>query len=371
MKTMSTIPLVDLSAQHGEVRASVLEALQGVVDSSQFILGDELAGFESEFADLCGVPYCVGVGSGTDALHLALRALGVGPGDEVITAANTYIATALAIAHTGAEPVLVDVKRDGYSMDLGHLAAAIGPRTKAIIPVHLYGHPADIDEIVALADSHGIPVVEDACQAHGALFQGRPAGSFGAAGCFSFYPGKNLGALGDGGAVVTSSEELAQRIQVLRHLGQASKNVHTLVGFNSRLDTLQAAVLRVKLRKLAEWNQQRRDVARLYGELLADTELVLPTERPDCTHIYHLYVVEHPDRDRLLEALAAAGVYGGIHYPTAVHEQEPFRGARTVPEGAPVAALRARRILSLPMFPGMSDEQVHYVADEIRAWLRA
>lgn len=365
---MSSIPLVDLSAQHDSVRTHVLEALARVLDSSQFILGDELAAFESEFARACGVEYGVGVGNGTEALHLTLRALGVGPGDEVITAANTFIATALAIAHTGAEPVLVDVSSDGYDMVPQALEDAITPRTRAIIPVHLYGHPTNIEEVMAVADARGIPVVEDASQAHGAQVRGKPVGSFGRAACFSFYPGKNLGALGDGGAVVTSDAALAHRLRLLRHFGQASKNAHEILGYNSRLDTLQAAVLRVKLRKLDEWNVQRRESAAQYRERLAGNGLVLPEERDGCYHVYHLYVVEHEDRDGLLSALAGDKVYCGIHYPTALHEQAPFKGVRTVPEGAPTATARSRRILSLPLYPGISGDQVAFVSDRIHDW---
>lgn len=365
------IPLVDLSAQHESIRDEMIEAMAGVVDSSQFILGDELRSFEAEFAQYCQVPYCVGVGNGTEALHLALRALGVGPGDEVITAANTFIATALAIAHSGAEAVLVDVDPDGYSMDAGLLEDAITPRTKAIIPVHLYGHPANMSDVLAIADRHDIPVVEDASQAHGALYKGQRVGSFGRMACFSFYPGKNLGALGDGGAVVTGDIELAERLRLLRHFGQVGKNVHSGIGFNSRLDTLQAAALRVKLRKLEEWNGLRRTAAGLYQNLLSETDLVLPAEHPDCTHVYHLYVVQHEERDRLNDALASAGVHCGIHYPTALHEQEPFRHARTVPHGAPVAVERSRNMLSLPMFPGLDEEKVKYVAEQVCSALGA
>jgi len=359
---------VDLSAQHESVRSHVLEALARVLDSNQFILGDELTAFESEFARACGVKHCVGVGNGTEALHLTLRALGVGPGDEVITAANTFIATALAIAHTGAAPVLVDVSSDGYAMDPEALEDAVTPRTAAIIPVHLYGHPTNITEVLAVAEAHGIPVIEDASQAHGAHYRGRPVGSFGRAACFSFYPGKNLGALGDGGAVVTSDPELADRLRLLRHFGQAAKNSHEILGYNSRLDTLQAAVLRVKLRKLDEWNGQRRESAALYREYLGGNGLVLPEERVDCHHVYHLYVVEHEDRDGLSSALAQRSVFCGIHYPTALHEQAPFRGVRTVPEGAPTATARSRRILSLPLYPGISRDQVEFVSDRIDDW---
>jgi len=280
------IPFVDLGTQHRELEEELLGAVASVVESSQFILGDELSAFEDEFARYCGTAHCVGVANGTDALHLSLRALDIGPGDEVITAANTFVATAFAIAHVGAQPVLLDVEPDGCNIDVNLIEPAITKRTKAIIPVHLYGHPAQMDDIMAIAGAHGLKVVEDACQAHGARYRGRRVGTFGDVACFSFYPGKNLGALGDGGAILTNDSELAERLRILRHCGQSAKNVHPMIGYNSRLDTLQAAVLRVKLRHLDRWNERRRAAARLYSELLAGAGLTLPAVQPSSEHVY-------------------------------------------------------------------------------------
>jgi dTDP-4-amino-4,6-dideoxygalactose transaminase len=351
-----------LGTQHRLLEKEVLSAVADVVATSQFILGDELCAFENEFALYCDAAYCIGVANGTDALHLSLRALDIGPGDEVITVANTFVATVFAIVHAGAVPVLVDVESDGYNIDTGLIEDAITARTKAIIPVHLYGHPVEMDQVMAIARSHGLKVVEDACQAHGARYRGQRVGSFGDAACFSFYPGKNLGALGDGGAIVTSDSEVAERLRILRHCGQSAKNVHPLIGYNSRLDTLQAAVLRIKLRHLDRWNERRRAAARLYTELLEGAGIALPTEHPSSEHVYHLYVIEHEQRDALLDQLASQGISCGIHYPLAVNEQEPFKDVKTFPDGAAAARARSRRILSLPMSPHISDEQIQKVA---------
>ncbi len=356
------IPFVDLGTQHRELEEELLGAVASVVESCQFILGDELSSFEDEFARYCGTAYCVGVANGTDALHLSLRALGIGPGDEVITAANTFVATAFAVAHVGAQAVLLDVEPDGCNIDTSLIERAITERTKAIIPVHLYGHPAEMDDIMAIARAHGLKVIEDACQAHGARYRGQRVGTFGDVACFSFYPGKNLGALGDGGAIVTDDSELAERLRILRHCGQSAKNVHPMIGYNSRLDTLQAAVLRIKLRHLDRWNERRRAAAKLYSELLAGAGLTLPVEQPSSEHVYHLYVIEHEQRDALLAQLATKGISCGIHYPLTVNEHEPFKDAKTFPDGAPTARARSRRILSLPMSPHISDEQIRTVA---------
>jgi dTDP-4-amino-4,6-dideoxygalactose transaminase len=332
---------------------------------SRFILGKEVDLFEKEFASYCGATHCVGVGSGTEALHLALSALGIGPGDEVIAPANTFVATAFAISYTGAEPVLVDVSPSDFNMDTRYFEQAITNRTKAVVPVHLYGQPADMGPIMELSRRHGFKVVEDACQAHGAMLKQRRVGTFGDAGCFSFYPGKNLGAYGDGGAVVTYDAVLADKIRLLRQYGQRSKYVHEMIGYNSRLDTIQAAILRVKLPHLDRWNRMRREAAGAYKELLGRTRVVLPTEKTNVGHAYHLYVIQHHDRDRLLAHMAEQGIGCGIHYPVPVHEQEPYRYARTVPDGAPVAAELSRKILSLPLYPEITIEQMRRVADEI------
>jgi dTDP-4-amino-4,6-dideoxygalactose transaminase len=356
------IPFVDLRIHDAELRREMSAALRQTMDRAQFILGDQVASFESEFAEYCGVKHCVGVASGTDALHLTLRALGIGPGDEVITAANSFIATALAVAYTGATPVLVDVDPRDFLIDVGLLEEAITPRTKAIVPVHLYGQPADMRAILDIAGRRGLTVVQDACQAHGARLDGIPVASFGTAACYSFYPSKNLGGCGDGGAVVTSCAQLADRLRMLRNYGQKSKNDFALFGHNSRLDTLQAAVLSAKLPYLDGWNQRRRLAADMYAELLAGTDLVVPIERAGANHVYHLYVIRHPRRDELQAHLRSAGVECGVHYPAPIHELPPFCGACTVPEGAPISSELARQILSLPMHPALTPEQVEHVA---------
>lgn len=367
MESMA-VPFVDLLAQYEELRAEVMTAVDRVLRSGQYVLGDDVEAFEQEFARYCGAGHCVGVSSGTEALHLALRALQVGPGDEVITAANTFAATAFAISYVGARPVFVDVNPTDFTIDVEALQAAISERTRVIIPVHLYGHPADMDSILGIAHKHGLRVLEDACQAHGAEYRGRRAGSLGDVACFSFYPTKNLGTYGDGGTIVTDDRRLADEVRHLRNYSQPEKNVHTHVGFNSRLDTVHAAILRIKLRRLDEWNGRRREMARVYGELLSTTPLGLPSERPGVRHVYHLYVVRHPHRDHLLSFLREHDVSCGIHYPFPVSHQKPYALARTVPEGVPVATRLSKRILSLPMFPELSREQIHRVAKVVMAF---
>ncbi|MCA9263674.1 MAG: DegT/DnrJ/EryC1/StrS family aminotransferase [Planctomycetales bacterium] len=357
------IPFVDLAQQSTNLIDDILPAIENVIHKASFILGAEVELFESEFAEFCDSRFAVGVANGTEALHLALRALEIGPGDEVITAANTFAATAYAILHAGATPVIADVDPLDYCLDTQAVADAITPRTKAIIPVHLYGQPARMNELSELADRHNLFVVEDACQAHGAKYHGRSVGSLGHLGCFSFYPGKNLGAFGDGGAVVTNDERLAEELRLLRNYGQRIKNRHDAMAFNSRLDTLQAAVLLVKLSKLPSWNEKRRHIADLYAEYLANTELVLPHVRDEASHVYHLYVVRHPQRDALMAHLNDRDVQCGIHYPIPIHRHRPFEQVRTVPAGVPVASQLAGEILSLPMYPEMTEEAVQYVAE--------
>jgi len=360
------IPFVDLRSQSDEIRREISAAVEQAIDDGQFILGDQVAAFEHAFAGYCGARHGVGLGNGTEALHLTLRGLGIGPGDEVITAANTFVATALAIAYTGATPVLVDADPTDYTINVNLIEQAITPRTKAIVPVHLYGQPADMPAIMEIANKYDLPVVQDACQAHGALIGGKSLGSFGTAACYSFYPSKNLGGYGDGGMMVTNNDTLADRVRMLRNYGQRSKNKYEMLGYNSRLDTLQAAILSVKLRYLEEGNEQRRATAARYREVLGNqSEVVLPAERPGITHVYHLYVVQHPRRDDLAARLQDAGVQCGIHYPTPIHQIAPFSSARTVPEGAPVSTRLASRILSLPMYPGLSDAAVDRVAEVI------
>jgi dTDP-4-amino-4,6-dideoxygalactose transaminase len=363
-----TIPFVDLAIQSDRLRRDIAAAIEEAVDDRQFILGHHVQSFEKAFADYCGADECVSAGSGTEALHLTLRALDIGRGDEVITAANTFIATALAIAYTGATPVLVDADPDDYTIQPELIEEAITSRTKAILPVHLYGQPADLPAIVQVAERHGLFVVQDACQAHGARLNDKPLADYGTAACYSFYPSKNLGAFGDGGAIVTNDETLADRLRMLRNYGQRTKNDYVMFGFNSRLDTLQAAILEAKLPYLDAANAQRRAAADRYRELLQDSGVILPAERPDVRHVYHLFVVRHPQRDELMAHLQAAGVQCGIHYPTPIHEIEPFHGARTVSEGAPVSSQLAKQILSLPMYPGISDDALQYVSKAIKSF---
>jgi dTDP-4-amino-4,6-dideoxygalactose transaminase len=359
------IPLLDLVAQYEQLQDEMLPAIERVLSSAHFILGEEVELFEDRFAAFCGTDHCVGLSNGTEALHLTMRALGIGPGDEVITVANTFMATALAIAYTGARPVFVDADPVDYNIDVNLIESAVTERTKAIIPVHLYGQPADMKAILTLAKRFDLKVIEDACQAHGAMYGKQRAGSMGDAACFSFYPGKNLGAYGDGGATVTNDPALAERLRVLRNYGQPVKNEHSMLGFNCRLDTMQAAVLQVKLNYLDEWNDKRRAVAQRYNELLAGSDVVIPTENDDVRHVYHLYVIQHEKRDELIEHMKQCGVYCGVHYPKPLHLAKPFRTARTVPQGVPVSMRLAKRILSLPMYPELTESQIQHVAESV------
>ncbi|MFN3189908.1 MAG: DegT/DnrJ/EryC1/StrS family aminotransferase [Aureliella sp.] len=363
-----TVPFVDLQAQAKQVKAEVLERMADVIDGARYILGREVQEFEEQFASYCGVPYCVGLANGTDALHLALRALGIGDGDEVITAGNSFAATAFAIAYSGAKAVFVDVDPVDYNIDVNLIEQAITERTKAIIPVHLYGQPARMHEIRRIADRYGLKIIEDAAQAHGAELDGKRCGSFGDIGCFSFYPGKNLGAFGDGGAAVTKDPELAEKLQLLRNYGQKVKNRHDLLGYNCRLDTLQACVLSTKMQYIEEWTEQRRQVAGWYREALEDSDLVLPAEHEDVRHVYHLFVVRHPNRRALIDSAAAEGVTCGIHYPNPLSTAQPFQDSVTVPLDLPVCSEITKQIVSLPMFPEMTRKQVDQVAAAVRSF---
>jgi dTDP-4-amino-4,6-dideoxygalactose transaminase len=363
----NTIPFVDLVGQSNELCDEIIPAIEQVIRSASFILGDEVQRFEQQFAEYCDAAHCISVASGTDALHLALLALDIGKGDEVITVANTFAATALAIAYTGATPVFVDIATEDYNMDPQVLEDAVTAKTKAIVPVHLYGQPAEMDEIRQIADRHGLAIVEDACQAHGAYYRQSAAGTMGSVGCFSFYPGKNLGAFGDGGAIVCNDGKLAERLRLLRNYGQRVKNEHSMIGYNSRLDTVQAAVLRVKLAYLDRWNEQRREAAAWYGELLTavGAPVELPIEKSHVRHVYHLYVVQHDDRDGLIDRLRELRIQCGVHYPNPVCHAKPFRDARTVPDGAPLSTRVAKRIVSLPMYPGLTRDTIHHIANTI------
>lgn len=366
-----TIKFVDLGRQYRTIEREVREAIDDVLASGAFIMGPQLAAFEAAFAAYCGTRFCVGVGSGTAALELALQALGLGPGDEVILPANTYIATALAVASAGGKPVLVDVDERTSCLDPAALEAAVTPRTVGIVPVHLYGRPAAMEAILALAAKRGLFVLEDACQAHGARALGKRVGAFGHAAAFSFYPGKNLGAYGDGGAVTTDDPALFERLRMLRDFGQTRKYHHEIKGTNSRLDTLQAAILSVKLQHLDAWNQRRRGAAATYERLFAGSDVVAPQLEPGEDSVWHLYVVRVPDRAAAIDALAAAGIQSGIHYPIPIHRQDAFAELRGLEGALPVTERLAPEILSLPMFPEITDEEIERVAGVVLGAVRA
>jgi dTDP-4-amino-4,6-dideoxygalactose transaminase len=342
-----------------------------VLESAQFILGDEVAAFEREFAAYCEAAEAIGVNSGTSALHLALLAAGVGPGDEVITVPFTFVATVSAIVYTGATPVFVDVEPDCYTMDPSQIEAAITPRTKAIVPVHLYGQPADMDPILDIARRRGLAVVEDAAQAHGADYKGRRCGSMGHIGCFSFYPGKNLGAYGEGGAVVTSDPAIARRIRLLRSWGEERRYEHSVKGFNYRMDGIQGAILRVKLRHLDRWTELRRSRAAGYRRVLSDLPVGLPAERDGIRHVYHVFAVRVAQRDAWRARLTELGIGVGVHYPIPVHLQPAHRDLGYAPGSFPVSEAIASEVLSLPIYPELTDEQIDLVAGAFRAGLPA
>lgn len=365
------IPLVNLQSQSQAIRDEVLERMADVIDSARFILGKEVEEFEEAFARYCQTEHCVGLANGTDAIHMALRALRIGPGDEVITAGNSFAATAFAIAYAGAQPVFVDISEDDFNIDVEIIEQAITERTKAIIPVHLYGQPAKMHEILEIAKRHGLRVIEDSAQAHGAEIDGQRCGSFGDVGCFSFYPGKNLGAFGDGGAAVTNDPEIARRLRLLRNYGQEKKNRHDLLGYNCRLDTLQACVLLTKLNHIEAWTQKRRLVAEWYREDLADADLLLPQQHANMRHVYHLFVVRSARRDELMQFLASRNIHCGIHYPHPLTSAQPFLDSPTLPLSVPTCHEVAREILSLPMCPELSRDQVKRVTDSILEFERA
>ncbi|MBN1605526.1 MAG: DegT/DnrJ/EryC1/StrS family aminotransferase [Polyangiaceae bacterium] len=364
------IPQADPRAQYLRHKADIDQALAGVLSSGRYILGEQTRAFETEFAGYIGVTHAVGVGSGTEALHLALRACDVGPGDEVITVAHTAVATVAAVELSGATPVLVDVEPETLTLDPNRFEQAVTERTRAVIPVHLYGHPVDMDPLLGVARRRGLRVIEDAAQAHGALYHGRRVGSLGDAGCFSFYPTKNLGAFGDGGAVVTDDTALAERVRLLREYGWAERYVSHVSGYNSRLDELQAAVLRVKLRWLDEANAARARLAALYREGLADRGLTLPIVRQGAQHAHHLYVVRSQERDALRAHLESRGVGSLVHYPVPVHLQPAYRDRLPGSESLPVTELAARQVLSLPMFPELTPSDASRVVETIGEFQR-
>lgn len=360
------VPFMDLKTQYRTIASEINTRIASVVENADFILGEELTLFEEEFARYCNTRFAVGLDNGTSALELALRAYGIGPGDEVITVANTFIATVSAIAFTGALPVLVDIDPQTYNIAVSNIEPLITPHTRAIIPVHLYGQPADMDPIMEIARKHNLIIVEDACQAHGALYKGQTVGSIGNIGCFSFYPAKNLGAFGDGGMLVTNDKEIADRVRMLRNYGQQEKYKHLFIAYNRRLDTLQAAVLRVKLKYLENWNEARRRHAGLYAKLLSNNNLSLPLETKYARHVYHLYVVRTAKRDALQKHLKNNGIATGVHYPIPVHTQQAYQYLGYHKGDFPISEAYAEQILSLPMYPELTEEQIEYVAKVIK-----
>jgi len=356
------IPFLDLKAQYAAIKDEIQPAVTRIFETGQFVLGDEVASFETEFARYVGAGQGIAVNTGTSALHLALLAAGVGPGDEVITVPFTFVATVAAICYTGAKPVFVDIDPATFTMDVTQLEAAIKPETKAIIPVHLYGHPAEMDPILAVARRHSLIVIEDACQAHGAEYKGRRVGSLGDLAAFSFYPGKNLGACGEGGIVTTSNGKYAEAVRMLRDWGQAKKYYHTLRGYNYRMEGLQGAILRVKLRHLEHWTEARRSHAAEYNRFLASANVVTPIEQGNARHVYHIYAVRTKDRTELQRRLQAQGVQTGIHYPIPVHLQEAYADLGYSEGMFPHSESAAREVLSLPMYPELSNIQIEVVA---------
>ncbi len=365
------VPFLDLKAQHAPLRVEFDQAIAEVIDRGAFAGGPFVSDFEREFATFCGCEHAIGVGSGTEALWLVLLALGIGPGDEVITVPNSFMATAEAITYTGATPVFVDVDERTYTMDPTQLSGAITPRTKAVIPVHLFGQPADMDPILQFAQEHDLFVIEDAAQAHGAQYRERAAGSLGIAGCFSFYPGKNLGAFGEAGMIVTNDSELQEKLRILRDHGQTRKYHHALVGWNCRMDGIQAAILRVKLRHLQHGNTLRREWADHYSRALTEiAEIATPLEADYAYHVYHIYAVRVRERDQVMRLLAAREIECGIHYPVPIHLQDAYRGLGYPRQSFPVAERIAQEFISLPMFPELSIEQVKFVTNCVREAIR-
>lgn len=362
------IPFVDLKSQYHAIADDVHQAIAGVLENTDFILGRAVDQFEEEFAAYCETTYAIGVDSGYSALELIVRAYDIGPGDEVITAANTFIATVLAISNTGATPVLVDADPATYNIDPTKIEAAITSRTKAIMPVHLYGQPVEMDPILEIARKFDLKVIEDAAQGHGGRYKGRAVGSLGDAAGFSFYPGKNLGAYGDGGAVTTNDPVLADKIRLLRNLGQRTKYNHEIKGFNRRLDTMQAAILRVKLPHLDQWNTERRRVAAAYTNGLQGLPIVTPACPSYIEPVYHLYIVQVEDRDALQKQLNDAGIATGLHYPKPIHLQPAYQELGYQPGAFPVAENLAGQILSLPIFAELTNEAVTYITEQIRAF---
>ncbi len=362
-----TIPFVDLKKQYQGIASEINAVIADVLSKTAFISGPYAKEFERSFAEFCGTKYCVGVGNGTDALYVALRALDIGPGDEVITAANSFIATSEAVSTTGARVVFADVNPETYNIDPDDVRAKLTDKTRALIPVHLYGQPVDMDQITAIAKEYNLKIVEDCAQAHGAQYKGRTVGTFGDFGCFSFYPGKNLGAYGDAGGIVTNDEHLAKKARMIANHGRVEKYNHEMEGVNSRLDGFQAGVLSVKLKYIAQWNQSRRRAADYYNKYLNGTALGLPQVIDDVVPVYHLYVVRVKKewRSKIQEYLKEQGISTGIHYPIALHELDAYKYLGYKPEDYPVASDASREILSLPIYPEITETEVRYVAEKL------
>ncbi len=356
-----SIPFVDLKNQYQNIQEEINQRIQNVLYDTAFINGKYAKQFEAAFASFCHAKHCIGVGNGTDAIYIALRSLGIGPGDEVITAANSFIATSEAITMTGAKVVFADCHPDSYNLDPERISSLVSPRTKAIVPVHLYGRPAGMTAINEMAKHHGLYVIEDAAQAHGAEIQGNRIGNFGDIACFSFYPGKNLGAYGDAGAIVTNNDDLATQCRMIANHGRVNKYDHEFEGINSRLDGIQAAVLQVKLNYLEEWTELRRHAAKKYDELLKEAHVITPSCPETLRHVYHLYVIRTRNRDDLQKKLQEKGVATGIHYPIALPNLRAYQYLGHSPQDFPVSSAYADTILSLPMFPEITDEQIDYV----------
>jgi len=372
------VPFLDLTRQQTKIKTEILSATQKVYEKGRFILGEEVSAFEKEFSHYCGVRHGVGVGSGTDALYLALKAAGIGEEDEVVTVANSFVATALAISFTGAKPLFIDIDPKTYTMDPNSLELLLkrekikksGRKIRAVVPVHLYGYPADMDSILNIANRYGLLVIEDACQAHGAKYGRRKVGSFGAMGCFSFYPTKNLGGYGDGGMVVTDHHKYDQKLRLLRCYGEREKYHHILKGHNSRLDEIQAAILRVKLKHLDQWNEARRKKAELYTKMLSPSGVICPWEKKGVRHVYHLYTIETGKRDTLQTFLKKKGVETLIHYPIPIPFQRAYRELGYRRGDLPLTNRWSHKILSLPFFPEMEESEMEEVAEGIRSFFK-
>lgn len=365
-ETVAPVPYLDLQAQMRPIRKEIDAAIAKTLDNCSFCLGPDVAQFEKDFARFCGAQHCVAFNSGTSALHIAMMLLNVGAGDEVITTPCTFVATSWAISYVGAKPVYVDIDDATFNLDPKLVERAITPRTKAVLPVHLYGHPFDIDPLLQICQKHQVPLVEDAAQAHGAKYKGKVIGTFGAISCFSFYPGKNLGAYGEGGALVTNNDAFAARARALREHGSTQRYYHDEVGFNYRMEGIQGAVLGVKLKHLDNWTRERRRVAARYHELLADTPLQLPREAVGCESAYHLYVVRHPRRDDLKKHLEANKIGCALHYPLPLHLQKAYASLGHRPGDFPVAEKAARECLTLPIYPELTDAQIQRVAGVVK-----